>query len=662
MVREVHRLQHRIKELEEKIRTSLDNSRTPVPTGYITPQPSSVSESPAAVDDFPLGVKAHWEGLRHRDEQTGAIAYYGPLSAPCYGNRLDRYMSEVTDQALINPVTLASLSSPPPPLLNQAQQYPQPESPNESFRQLYKEIDNLSRLQEESYLILLSTSFHSIYPVVLERELQRHYESLWTSPGLPRKSSALVDSILAVCMLYASSFLGGEAEESDISAYGSGGGSLSGYCFYRRAQRLLTNELERPTLMTVQAHIYCVIYLQNASLLNSAHAFLGQTVRVAQTLGLHLPPPRDMPLDQRDLHSRIWWTLYRLDCQMTVILGRPPLIRSAETLCDSPNDDAEHVLRSATALSTEDGSWLSFHVQSMRLSSIVTEVHDAFHARCAQVLQRTSSSNIFETPEITEELAVFLSSQVRRVYEWVHDVPQHLRNRKGDREAFSVQRTALGLDAGVPLWLQRQQILLELAYHHFQMSLARPFIRFPSYAPSVTPAAPGLAISSLNHAIALTNILHQVLSDTDLLCGWSSIFQYQWDASLCILGFILGNPLCPPLPSARKGMRTAVLALEELGTQFPVVKKSAEEMKELAAHAGRFVERFRDGLAGQAPQGVSPSQVNPQMGLRVPVGMTHGIATPDLSEGEIQALLESPSFSDVLDMTGSLADGEIWTV
>lgn len=661
MCREIQRLRHRIKELEEENRTSLDKARAPAPAGYTTPLSSSIYESPVTLDDLPTGVRSHWEGLRNRDAQTGAIAYYGPLSACYYGNRVGRYMSETTSQEEpVNPVTIAPLSSPPPPLLDQTQQCLQPKDHTGNLGQLNEDVDDLSRSQEESFLVLLSTSFHCIYPVVLEKELQEHYESLWASPDLPRKPSALVDSVLAVCILYGTSFLGGDEEDADCPTHAPGGGSLPGYSFYRRAQRLLAHELERPSLMTLQAYIYCVIFLQNASLINTAHAFLGQAVTVAQTLGLHLQPSDDVPPHQQDLHARIWWTLYRIDCQMSVALGRPSLIPSAEVLCDRTSDDAEHVHRSGTSLqlSTEDGSWLSFHVQSTRLSSIVRQVQDAFHVRCVQVLQRAASSDIFETPEVTEELATFLGRKAHRVYEWAQDVPEHLKNRKGNREAFSVQRVVLNLDGCNPLWLQRQRILLELVYHHFQMSISRPFIRFPPHAASITPIADGIVINCLNHAIALTNILHQVLSDTDLLCGWSPVFQYQWDASLCILGFLLGNPLCPPTPSARKGMRTAMRTLEELGTQFPAVKKSAEAMKELAWHAERHVERFRGGLTKKGSQGVSPAPTNSGMGSGIPVDMAHGIATPELSAGELQAFLEYPSFNDVLDMTGSLPDGQ----
>ena len=64
----------------------------------------------------------------------------------------------------------------------------------------------------------------------------------------------------------------------------------------------------------------------------------------------------------------------------------------------------------------------------------------------------------------------------------------------------------------------------------------------------MTPQTDVHNISCLNHAMAITSILNQVLSETDLLRGWSPIFQYQWDAILCTLGYVLANSLSPLNP------------------------------------------------------------------------------------------------------------------
>jgi hypothetical protein len=47
-------------------------------------------------------------------------------------------------------------------------------------------------------------------------------------------------------------------------------------------------------------------------------------------------------------------------------------------------------------------------------------------------------------------------------------------------------------------------------------------MRFTPFSRTSTPLAD-------SHAIALTNMLHQTLSETDIPAGWHQACQYQWE-------------------------------------------------------------------------------------------------------------------------------------
>jgi hypothetical protein len=108
--------------------------------------------------------------------------------------------------------------------------------------------------------------------------------------------------------------------------------------------------------------------------------------------------------------------------------------------------------------------------------------------------------------------------------------------------------------------------------------------------------------------MAITSILNQVLSETDLLRGWSPIFQYQWDAILCTLGFVLANALCPPTPSARKSLQTAISTLDLVSDHFLAAKNAAQVVREVSCQADRLIDHVQQGLSrrqGSRSQSIS---------------------------------------------------------
>jgi hypothetical protein len=477
-----------------------------------------------------------------------------------------------------------------------------------------EEAEVLTRSQEEHFLNLLWQSFHCVYPVLSEPEFQQYYDSLWSNPtpdGIStRKPSALVDVLLAVCMQYSSTFFASGGNQQGNSGWQAENANLASRAYYQRAQRLLQSELENPGIVVVQSHIYSIIYLYNTSLLNTAHINLGATLRIAHALRLHIRPLDKISPAQQELHRRIWWTLYRIDSQLSMTLGRPPLIQLPHVSCGLPGDTREHARLSGTVLlsNDEDISWLSFHVQCTKLTFLVQGVQAAFQRKCSQLLNGDKAKDIYDDPNLLETLAEFLGREMTVIHNWVQSVPQSLCNaRKGAGEPFSTNRAALNLSLYSPLWLQRQRLLLELHYHHLLISTLRPFMRFPPVSSSMIPLTDGYNISCLNHAMAITSILNQVLSETDLLRGWSPIFQYQWDAILCTLGFVLANALCPPAPSARKSLQTAISTLELVSDHFLAAKNAAQVVREVSCQVDRLIDHVQQGLSRrQGPQGSQP--------------------------------------------------------
>ncbi len=465
--------------------------------------------------------------------------------------------------------------------------------------------DYLTGTQEDYFLGLFWQSYHCTLQFLDESEFRQHYKSLWSTSGTSRKPSALVDIVLAICMQYGIAFLPRSDAYADSKAdVDSNDATIAGRWLYRRCQTLLTGELESPTITTLQCHIFSVIYLCNASFQNMAHSTLALAVRTAHILGLHLEPREDMSRSEREIRKRLWWTLYIVESKTCMKLGRPWSAQISQVTCSLPADDHELALLSSSnfASAGQNITWLTYNVQNIKLVLAARAIYVAFYDKCADVLGTNDGKSLYDDPQSLETSANFLLSSMKCLQMWLHNAPDALKTkRKGGGESFSTDRSAVDVELYAPLWLQRQRLLLELLYHNLAMNLYRPFISFCRTSTSCTPLAEGNAVSCVNHAITITQIMHQILTETDILSGWHEAYQWQWNATLSMIGFILAYPVTPSTPSVRKAINTAIAVFENFGNNFAIAASAANVTRDLAAKADFLVDRFRTGLTSLTP-------------------------------------------------------------
>ena len=439
--------------------------------------------------------------------------------------------------------------------------------------------EDMSRGQEQHFLNLFWQSHHIAMPILNEKEFREYYNSLWTNTFSPieakRKPSALVDSILALCVQYGTAFVTDDKADADNEGDDV---SFAGRGLYRRSQKLLSSEYEAPTISTVQCLIYSALYLSNASMLDAGHQILAVAIGIAHALGVHHEAIDSSSAAQSSLRRRIWWTLFSLDSKTCLELGRPYLIDASDMTCGIPSGDVLEATGSGSSLSLAfaDIDWLTFHTQCIRLILTVRTIHTSFYEKCSEASAAHNGTDLYENIELVESCADHLLRSMEGLQDWVRNVPNALKiPRKGTGEPLSTTRSAIELDPYVPLWLQRQRLLLELLYHSLTMCLYRPFIRFPSSSTVALQISVDHSVSCLSHAIVTTNILHQVLSGGDILNGWHQAYQSQWDATLSILGFGIAHPVCPHAPSARRAIHTAIANFDLLAAKNCSIATSA---------------------------------------------------------------------------------------
>ncbi|KAH8698120.1 fungal-specific transcription factor domain-containing protein [Phaeosphaeriaceae sp. PMI808] len=600
------RLKERIKELESQLKQKLpeDSGNSKSMTGLAThAQTAHIVENQEGSTQSEYGhtklldepPKA-WKEVALGPARDGPLPS-GPLSLAYLVTRLQCHLCRTLDRLSLDfSVTqIAEPTSDPTP-------FPPPEG-----------VHVLSRTEEELFLYPLWESFHPIYPILSYEDFHLYYDGLWASPpeGQPRHPSALIDSLLAVCTQYCSTFM-----HDDVGGLEDSPVTRVGYPYYFRSQTLLMKELESPSITTVQAFVYCIIYLYNSSLLNTAYHILGIAVRVTQTLHLDFKPLLSTPPEQQGPHARIWWTLYQLDMVISTSLDRPFLVHLEDVPCSLPEDIdmslnpcSNPILRTAAH---PDINWISFHVQYVRLAAIFHGLYSVLQKQSTKMRQGSNSFDIHDDPNALEELAILLDCESHVMQDWVRAVPKSLKvRRQGDSEPLSTDRVSLNLDSASPIWLQRQQLLLELTYHDFQLSIYRPFLRITLKSSSFQPRTDRMGLNALFHALAITNIL-QALSGTEILRGWLPLLRLQWNAALCILCFIIGNPICPFTAAARKGLQTAIQTLEIMGNYYPAAHGAVSIARHLMSLGEALTAEYRRGIDPRGFQRTPSEQSWPQ--------------------------------------------------
>ena len=462
----------------------------------------------------------------------------------------------------------------------------------------------LTATQEDYFLDLFWQSYHCTLQIIDEVEFREHYKSLWLTSATSRKPSALVDIVLALCMQYGvASVPRSNAVTEPKLDVDSSDATIAGRWLYHRSQTLLTSELESPTIVTLQCYIFSVYYLCSASFQNMAHSTLALAIRTSHILGLHMEPPADMPRNQRELRKRLWWTLYTIEIKTCMKLGRPWSVQISQVTCSLPADDPELALLSGSNhTSAQDVTWLTYSLQNTKLVLAARAIYVAFYDKCADILGTKDGTTFYSDPQILEDCAELLLSKMKCLQTWLNDLPKALTTkRKGTGEPLSTDRSPLDMELFAPLWFQRQRLLLELLYHNLAMNLYRPFICFATECSSCLPLTKRHAISCANHAIAITYIQEQMLTETKTLNGWHEAFQWQWNATLSMIGFILAYPLDPSTPSTRKAIDSAISVFKEFGTNSAIAASAAKVTRDLTVKADLLIDRFHSSSVAPKP-------------------------------------------------------------
>jgi len=320
---------------------------------------------------------------------------------------------------------------------------------------------------------------------------------------------------------------------------------------------------------------------------------------MAIILGLHREPQEDLDENTKDFHRRIWWTLYAFELKAAMELGRPIGVNMSQVTCRLPSSNVPTGLIRPDGL-TKPGK-TGFHLAlcyacNLHLVKLVftfRSVYVAFYFKGVELMGRSHQSSLYGNPHVLESCAEFLQMKWEYLDVWVRDLPTSLKmGRRNGGKAMSTDGSPMDIQPSVPFVQQRQQIFLELHFHTVALNLYRPFIC--SYPPpqghETTPLSEAHALACVDHALTIVQIVHQLITETEILSGWLETFQWHNNAFISLLGYMVSTPSGPRTPEIRRAVREAIATFDLLSSSLAMASSAAKTARELAANADALIE------------------------------------------------------------------------
>jgi hypothetical protein len=439
----------------------------------------------------------------------------------------------------------------------------------------------LRREHRKRYLRIFWDSYHPLLNIVSETELVGLEAT--PIPATPEEypvDNALLDAIISLGIQYGHAtgsderlavpeqvLVGEKKEPVDWAGFEH---------FHRCHERMRTNT--EVTLQALRCHALMIVYLMRGYAFRDAYNLLGITVRKAYVAELQRPPPSHLTENEKTSRMQLWWLIFSLDLQCSSQLSMPAACQTSLVKCPLPTTDILLRYLCPRACYGDDITACTYSTVLVDLAMIVTDI-----GACVSTADLLDDSS--NDPAVLEHLASKLAPTLQSLENW-HDhlpIPLILSNAFGDPESFHLDEQHF-----LPIWIQRQRILLELRYHDAYVLILRPFVSL-CYAHFTDPSSETTTTeteqshvqhhisSAVHHASAIVNVVFALSSRSDVLYGWSEVLQPLWNATMVIVTYVYANSLNPGALAASQSLARA----ESVSQCFSTTSTAARSAKDV---------------------------------------------------------------------------------
>ncbi|TGO66516.1 hypothetical protein BELL_0951g00050 [Botrytis elliptica] len=296
-----------------------------------------------------------------------------------------------------------------------------------------------TREQADSLLTSYFENFHVLYPFLDKLEFQEEYEKIWSCDNCKSDQGSLI------CLINSVFAISSRQTRTTVSSHEN-----MAVIFCRRAQGFL--DIQECSVRSVQSYLLLALYFQSMGESCMCWLYVGNAIRTAQMLEVHLPETSERIAKSQARNSlrKAWHSCVLMDREVSMSYSRPSMIDpQAAAIIPLPvlveEDDYQPIHNEENTIGTPQAYTADFYKSCIELYDILYSV--LFGSRYSK-----SNINLIEGRYTSENVAspgtnIFILNLRERLSNWDRNNSDHLRMEQhptyNDLSAISTRRTVV---------------------------------------------------------------------------------------------------------------------------------------------------------------------------------------------------------------------------
>ncbi|KAI5781651.1 fungal-specific transcription factor [Peziza echinospora] len=324
---------------------------------------------------------------------------------------------------------------------------------------------------------------------------------------------------------------------------------------YFLAGRCMIEITDCRDIMSIQAVILMIIFLQSSTKMSTCYSYVGIALSAALRMGLHRTIELNMTPIERETRKRIFWTVRKMDTYVSALLGLPKGIADEDIDQEMPLEIDDEYITDTEILPIPKGVLpiMTAANAHTRLLKIMAKVVKA-------VYPLKPGSAVKNTP-----YSVGFAS---------------IREIENDLKQWSAALPDLKDPNLSPRW-KKCRHLLEMAFNHVKMMMYRPFIH---YICAPLPHRNNASMAARNCIHTAINVVHlaESMREQNVMNGayWFSMYT-TFFATVSLLFFVLERPNESGSAQCWKAAKTGRDALECLKLRSFAADRCSVALKQI---------------------------------------------------------------------------------
>ncbi len=321
----------------------------------------------------------------------------------------------------------------------------------------------------------------------------------------------------------------GKDEQSGVNQEGYENAIEQGFVHFKTA-RLMLDIADCRDLMSIQAVMMMILFLQSSAKLSQCYAYVGVALRSALRMGLHRSYKGNFSPLELETRKRVFWVVRKMDIYVGAMLGLPQTLSDEDIDQEFPAEvDDEYVTKDGVLTMPEGQvSLMTAFNAHTRLVQLLSKIVRCVYPIKVQDKENCSADMSYAVPFSTiRELEADLE-------QWKNSLPMILN------------------PSPAPERYTRVQHLLRLSYAHAQVMLYRPFLHYVARSGPIDQRAYACAASYVGVSRNIIHIATQMKQKGLLNGAFWFVMYTSFFAILSLVYFAAENPEEPTTAAIMK--------------------------------------------------------------------------------------------------------------